>query len=142
MVAEPSTPEHNKFRPHQEEANDIGQFLEWLQEQGVHLMEYGDVAVDHPCTYQYDDKGFFCCFDGQIYQTNFLHEEKRTHIGVCPRCNGEGWWQSTKQDYKPYGKTIQEIIALYFGIDKKAFDAETEAVFKVVQELANASRPR
>jgi hypothetical protein len=87
---EPPMPEHDKFLPHKEDAQTIGEFIEWLPSVGLHLAEYPEEDAD----------GYL--------------------------------WQSRK--------TIQDIIAEYFGIDKKAFDAETEALYQVVSEAANHAR--
>lgn len=142
-IQEPPTPQHDKFRPHAEEARVIGGFLEWLDAQQVHLMQWKEVGVDHVCPKR--DNGDMgnsyapneVCVDGQLYDRGFRQRDAWKLIGTCPRCEGESYWQSKKEDWTYWGKNIQEIIALFYEIDKKAFDDETEAIFNALRELAN-----
>lgn len=113
---EPPMPEHDKFRPHQDEANTIGEFIEWLQSKNINLMVWDKVEEPVPC-----------------WRCSGANKD-------CRRCGGEGFIQSSHEDWTHWNRDIRVILAEYFGIDKKAFDAETEALYQVVSEAANAHR--
>lgn len=95
QLQEPLTPEHDKFRPHQKDANTIGDFLEWLSEQGFRRMRWEE------------------------YEEDWIPQKR------------EGWVQDRRN--------IQQLIAEFFGIDKKKFDEETEAIYQFVSAMANSN---
>jgi hypothetical protein len=109
-------PEHDKFLPHKEDANIIGEFIEWLQSKNINLMIWDKIEEEIPC-----------------WRCTGADKE-------CKRCGGEGFTQSSTEDWTHWNHDIRTIIAEYFGIDKKAFDAETEALYQVVSEAANHAR--
>jgi hypothetical protein len=143
-MQEIQTPEHDKFRPYQEDANIIGDFVEWLKEQHIRFMKWGDEIWEEKCKYSepwlnFGEKNFIC-INGIKYKWSYFWSkghEPGEELGKCENCDNEGYEQHSKENWISDGRSIQQLIADYFGIDKKKFDEETELIYRTVAAEAN-----
>lgn len=138
MTTEPETPEHDKFRPHQEDARTIGEFLEWMSSEGIRRMRWGEEIYDTDCPNAHPVYESQICVKGILHRFHsFRPEPIGELIGQCPACDGTGYLERTREAYIPDRRSIEQLIADFFGIDKKKFDEETEAVYQYVSAIAN-----
>lgn len=136
-MVEPDTPEHDKFRPYQEDAQTIGEFLEWMRSEGIQKMKWGTATTDTACVYSRAMDGSPRCYQGILYDTTLAGTRKEESGRECPKCEGHGYMEVSYEDWIPDGRTIEQLIADFFGIDKKKFDDETEAIYQYVSAMAN-----
>jgi len=138
MTNEPATPEHDKFRPHQEDAQTIVGFLEWMSSEGIRRMIWGRQTDEVKCPDAEPVFGEVICVSGKQHHYRYYSVDPiRELIGECPKCNGTGYVDASFEDWIDDGRTIPQLIADFFGIDKKKFDEETEAVYQYVSAMAN-----
>jgi hypothetical protein len=100
-------PEHDKQAKVIEDAGTIGEFLEWLQSDGTHLMVWRTDMTDmRQCT-------------GSIYPARDCPGEG------CDRCGGEGFYEITGIEmWVDDRRSINALLADFFGIDLTKLNAE------------------
>jgi hypothetical protein len=113
-------PEHEKLRKISDQSQICGEFLEWLKggyqgSPGLHLCQWKEAAdVPH---WVHDETG---------EEVSFSHR----HATANPEWYPAGY-------YSP-GRTTQELLAQFFGIDQKKIDAEKEQMLADIR-AANAA---
>ncbi len=116
-IPKPETPELDRERAVADDAQIIGEFLEWLEEEKIHLIVYRD-ATDWTscwCTIQ--------SIDGEANPK-------------CSDCHGKGTYQITcKDEPMPDGRSIQKLLADYFKIDLNKTEAERRELLKYIRQL-------
>jgi len=114
----PPTPEHDKFAKARSEplGEHLSCFYDYLSEQGIHLMVWAESDEEADCDGGWGNS--VCIGEG------------------CPGCHGSGTVSRHFEGYVSVAKTPAQLIAGYLGIDKPAFDAETEAVYQAISRLA------
>lgn len=107
-------PEHDKRSKILDQSQAIGEFLDWLGSQGVHLVVYETRSTQEPC-------------QGTLFR---MCENGRTEFGTeCQQCHGTGWKTVTREgdwDWTP--TSIEERLARYFDIDLTKIEAERRAM--------------
>lgn len=109
-------PEHTKLIRIGEISHAQGELLDWLAEQGVHLMRWFEHDELEP---------------GGCYRCGSHDEAGRqwcTKNKLCRLCRGEHNRTKGVQDWVPYGKTTRAILAEYHGIDLDKLEAEKRAM--------------
>jgi hypothetical protein len=116
----PPTPEHDKFAKVRSEplGEHLSGFYDYLREQGMHLMVWVESDEEADCL---GDWWNDTCIGAQ-----------------CPACHGSRVVPRHFEGYVAAGRNPAELIAGYLGIDYKAFNDETEAVFQAISRLAEA----
>ena len=122
----PATPTLNKIKEHQEESQAIGEFLDWLHStyKRVAVCEYRD-AQKTPCP-RCGGSGIdplkenpACLTCGRLYPSR---GEKGTGIFIEPA------------GYYPIGKTPDQLLHEYFGINADTEEKERRAVLDYVRK--------
>jgi len=115
----PPTPEHDKFL--KVRSGPLGEhlsgFYDYLAELSIHLMVWAESDEEADC-------------DGGVLNAICLGDSR------CPACHGSGRVTRHFEGYVSAAKTPAELIAGYLGIDPKAFNDETEAVYQAVSRQA------
>lgn len=110
-------PEHEKLREVRDVSQAIGEFLDFgLPRMGMAIYQ----KITRPCECSWCERG--------VAHRSAWHsdEEKETMV--------DGVVQVT--DWQPTHRTIQAILADYFGIDQDKVDAEKEAMFEALRSAA------
>lgn len=107
MAELPKTPELDKRSEIIKDGHSqaIGEFLDWLQQQGLSLMRYRtDLTDERPCSR---------C-DGENRE--------------CPRCNGSRFIEITVSGWTSDGRSVEQLLADYFEIDLTKIEEERRAL--------------
>lgn len=129
MTTATEYPEHLKFRAAKRDTDAVGAFLEWLAEQGIHLMVWRenvpDVIPASP----------FCHADGRRTRLTCRPERDGGHClcwqagdGDCHLCGGTQETEITRDAWLPAGRTIEQLLAGWAGIDLAKLEDEKRAV--------------
>jgi len=81
----------------------IGEFIEWLGGEGVHLMRWTETVDTEPC-------------DG-----TFLNECRGE---VCETCGGTRLIEVKRQAWVPHGVSVTNMLAAFFEIDQDKIEQE------------------
>ena len=136
------TPELDKMAKANEEGSQaIGEFLDWLNQQGILLCRWREDLTDiQPC-FGFNRFGEVIsafdltesnCDGGKVKYAPFRREAGTVLYGpgdVCPRCEGKGGLEfaaSARFVVEP-GNT-QEMLARYFDIDLDKVEQERRAL--------------
>jgi hypothetical protein len=119
-------PEHAKLAAVSDRSQAIGEFLDWLGAQGVHLQRWGPVPDERLCP-------VFDCVDGRLRSASGRDK------GECGRCGGTGWAPEDREAWHADGRSIQALLADYFGIDQARLEREKRTM---LDELRHANRPQ
>lgn len=78
-------PEHEKLALIKDQSQAIGEFIEWLRDQGVHFVTYGGTDGDYPIMWRTDITGILADFF-DIDQDK-IELEKRAMLGSMRAAN-------------------------------------------------------
>jgi hypothetical protein len=153
-------PEHGKQAQVIEQAQVVGEFLEWLASQGVHLMTWREDLQDlRPTDPECDqrrrglDEPAACDPDSSLRGKPFeaywrthckhWHDQHReaegdAKQGLCCRCGGGNAYTVTTRGFIHETRGIEQLLADWAGIDLKAIDAEKRQMLEEIRR-ANAS---
>ena len=120
----PETPNLDKMGEVKETSQTVGEFLEWLGEQGWQVAKYGPMTGEIPCP----GEGFGGTCEGGTIKPG-THRER-----TCSECEGTGWVTTTREGWSTYSGGIEVMLGDYFGIDVKAAERERMAVLRWVRE--------
>jgi len=125
----PPTPELDKMHAARPATQRVGEFLEWLGEQGLHICQYvdeepercgrcGHALAAHHCDTD-DDGGPWCgiCLDTKPWSK--AHHAFTVHELI------DGHWV-------PIGGSIERMLARWQGIDLDAVEAERRSLLEVL----------
>lgn len=115
-------PEHEKLAKIADQSQTCGEFLEWLQGQGLHLMRFGPIPDRLVCR-------SIECIDGKVRRGG-------RSVG-CPRCDGTGFEDVEVQAYHSDSRSITTLLAEFFEIDQNKIEAEKRAMLDEIR-AANA----
>lgn len=117
-------PECDKMLAVHDQSQVIGEFLEWLDTQGLHIMQWRTFNEPKTCT---------CIFNeghtGERYNS-------RTHKWeTCGKCNGTGLLEETYevQQWTHARGSINEILARFFDIDMTKVEQERRAMLEQIR---------
>jgi hypothetical protein len=141
-------PEHDKLSKIQEQTQAIGEFLEWLTSQGIHLMRWREDLTDNrltdpqcakavrgsdaPCA-PVRPEGDSYGPDGTIWwRQHCLHwqePDEDGEYGECCRC-GRGHFYEVHgiRAWEADPRNIQSLLAAWAGIDLNKIEAEKRAM--------------
>lgn len=115
-------PQHVKLDKIQDISQKIGLFLETIQGEGFRLCHWGKVAIaEEPCPAR-------ACVDGKWYG-----DKDRLHV----RCKGTGYVTIWQQQWVPDARSVQRILAKYFGIDYDELMAEKDRMLTAIRAAAD-----
>lgn len=120
-------PQHNKLEAVREQSQAIGEFLEWLDSEGVSLHVWGKLQREQQC----------------MDRTPMWHREQAekdaewVHFSCGTR---DGYYLTWIEDWKPFEpRGLRERLAEFFGIDYEALHREKEEMLREVR-AANMSK--
>lgn len=111
-------PECDRMVAASEESQKIGDFLDWLNEQGIVLAEW---ERQKECDYGVWPK--WRCEAGRVVGHPDSNKPGQDD-GECPECNGTGLIARLEPRLAPRGEGYEQLLARFFGIDLKKIDAE------------------
>ena len=114
-------PEHDRLAAISDQSQTCGEFLEWLQEDGLHLMRWRTDLTD-----------IVPCGPGHIVAFGGHGAMKSPYGGGPPRCMRCGEEERDKGTYEVTGmkgwvsehRSIQQLLAAFFGIDLDKIETE------------------
>lgn len=118
--AYPATPNLDKMLKVKDESQPLGEFVEWLYEQGWQVAKYGPVTQTKGCP---GPDWLSDCEGGTIRPGT--HRER-----TCPTCKGTGEVEVTYDGWQPYSKRTEDLLGEYFEIDTEAASKERDAVYR------------
>lgn len=98
-------PECDRLHEATKRTQPAGEFLEWLSERGIHLMEYGHWQDQESC--------FRCLGFGKLNAGD-----------PCPSCGGLGAIAVDREGYLPVTKSREALLAEWQGIDLTKVEEE------------------
>lgn len=122
-------PEHKKQRRSIEEGHSqaIGEFIDWLLGQGIHLVRWGTNPDDPPLTCA------FCNGTGLRWQQR--GDGSARSPSNCSHCGGTG--QRAREGWLPDTRSPNRLLADYFEIDLAKIEDEKRAMLESIR-AANA----
>lgn len=119
-------PEHEKMSAIKEESHTIGEFLDWLRNQEIHLGIWRDYWNNGEERYVPADA------DGQKLDCQYMHETSKENSRKYTNSSLFAM-KNPKFEEKPSGcyqehRSAEEILAEYFQIDLKKIEAEKDAM--------------
>lgn len=120
----PPTPELDRQAAVLDDSHKIGEFLDWLTAQDIHLAVY---ETTRECTYfdRYDRQ--FRCKGGRLIGllgSDFSGVDR----GGCPRCDGTGVVLLDDPPLVPRREPFNQLLARFYGIDLNRAEEERRAV--------------
>ncbi len=112
-------PEHEKLQKVVDKSQIIGEFLEYLSSQGVHLRQWMDWTEEVTCDGNLD----FDCIAGRKLSI-FNGNDK----GECSVCKGSSILTKQHEGWMPYNKSIPTMLADFFEIDQNKIEEEKRAM--------------
>jgi hypothetical protein len=139
-MEQPATPTLDRMREIHDQSQPIGEFLEWLQWQHVHLMTWQEIEEEDVCSGQFSHS----CYGGKTRERRVRDKngtrtddwEPDPRSFTCERCGGTGRVIRKRETWVPDGRSIEQLLAAYFGIDLDAASRERQAVYEAVAALA------
>lgn len=111
-------PEHERQRAILEQANTIGDFLEWYGGQGWHRMRWREDLTDEvPCT-------------GVSILTG------RCRGDSCAKCGGTGYETIKRKAWVNDERGVEQLLAEYFSIDLTKIEAEKRDMLDALRAAA------
>lgn len=158
----PEAPEHDKLTLVAAQTQAIGEFIEWLETQGVQLMRYRDDLTDSRPTDPVcrsrsgtDRKAAISCKPARssdvgyadYYDTHCLHwhdperetagEEKQ---GTCCWCGQGTYYEVTGiRSWVHEQRGMQQLLADWAGIDQGKLEAEKRAMLTAIRAKQGTS---
>lgn len=115
-------PNIDRVRATRDESAAIGGFLEWLLEQGIHLMKRGTVTYDDPCP------GCGGLGHGLQLMPVFGTDHREWRDGPCERCRGVGSTERQREGWVDQFRGIEDLLAQYHAIDLQELERERLAL--------------
>lgn len=138
-------PEHDKLQAVAEQTQVIGEFLEWLESQGIQLMIYREDLIDirptgQDCRKRHDRIRDDPCRPTSAsgigsafwWQTHCLHwhgklrdaDDNIQEQGICCWCGKGAEYTITTRGWVHEQRGIQQLLADWAGIDLNKIEAE------------------
>lgn len=117
-------PEHEKLQQSRDERQTIGEFLDWLQQQGLHIcIRRGvDTPWDHRCVSAADSAVSFVCNKQEPDElTEFQKLLSNLMEAECV------YWPTN-------ARIPEDLLAGYFGIDQEKLEAEKRHMLDVLRK--------
>lgn len=109
-------PECEKLLAATDRSQTCGELLEWLRSQGIHLMQYRPTIDRRPCP--------VCYTWGPLRHD---HEQ-------CGNCLADpGYVNIEFEAFVEDGRTIEQLLADFFGIDMAKADVERRAMLAALR---------
>ena len=147
------TPELTKqAEARQHGSEEIGEFIEWLGQQGYRICQWQEDLTSTQTCYGFDLRGEVIssfdlrepnCDHGKVANTRYRrhlgsHDPEGTIFQVgdeCPRCQGRGSLEfPASPRYVESTKTIEQWLADYFEIDQDKIEQERRAILAAFRE--------
>ncbi len=132
-------PECDKMLAVSEDSQKIGEFLEWLGSQGLHVCS---LVTKRPCEYR---GRRYACSGGRLYYgedvSSLGHllvdesEYESEAIRRCDACRGSGMVDLIQPHFSPVSGTINTLLAKYYGIDMDKVERERRAILEDLRAL-------
>lgn len=106
-------PEHDRLSAVAERSQEIGEFVEWLQIHGVHLMSWRALRDYRSC---------IRCDDGT-----------RMSGRPCTYCEGTGRVPIEREQWVQDSRSITQLLADYFAIDLDQIEVEKRAMLDALR---------
>lgn len=142
-------PEHEKLSKVQSESQTVGEFIEWLASEGVHLMKwttFREPTECWNCAGNKKHKGMVLeNIKGPIIKEDPLQPDypgPKSRWITCPDCGGTQLdYDNTDetQMWAPEPRSIEKLLAAFFEIDHDKLLDEKEQMFQALR-AANAGR--
>lgn len=138
-------PEHEKLKQVTAYSQRVGEFLDWLSSQGVHLMKwttFHEPVECWQCAGNDNHKGMILeQITGPIIKEDPLQPDRasKSQWVTCPNCNGTQFDPERTSDveqWAPERRGIQQLLADYFEIDLAKIDAEKEAMLIALRQVS------
>ncbi len=120
------TPECDRMVAVAEESHKLGEFLDWLNEQGIHLAEW---QRETECTWSSLREGLRCVM-GMIRFDYDMDDGAYPVEGVCKACDGTGVVDRLEPILVTRAESYNELLAHYFNIDLDKVEQERRAILK------------
>lgn len=102
----------------------IGEFLTWLAERNIHLMRW-ETDRQRMDTCPGEDDYTHCKEGRAVGRRGTIYDRD------CPQCHGTGEVKvRLKADYVADGRTTEQLLADFFGIDLVKIEAEKRALLR------------
>lgn len=118
--------EHAKLRKVQHLSQACGEFMGWLDEQGIHLAEYETVSD-------------VCCHCGHDDSHEAERNGARWFCGAGD-CDCAWDYRGSPDRLHPTPRRRDDLLAEHFGIDRKVLEQEKRAMLDAMRR-ANAVAP-
>jgi hypothetical protein len=120
-------PECDRMLAVADDSHKLGEFLDWLNSQGLHLAAW---VTQGECTWvprtggMADRSGTRGCDGGRVVDK----EGQPLLGGVCPRCGGTGLVELTRPRLETAHEPYERLLARYFDIDLQKVEEERRAI--------------
>lgn len=128
-------PEHEKLAKVSDVSQAIGEFLEWMEGQGIQRMHYEGVSVWYPCS------NWRCGDDYYLDENDVLTPVPKgmvfvshKQLALCDECNGEEGHEGFTETWIHDHRTIELLLAEYFDIDLKKIEEEKRAMLDSIRQ--------
>ena len=108
-------PEHDKLAAISHESQTIGEFLDWMSGQGVKRMRWDTVSDLRLC--DSESRGAVVHYFGIGGRRTVDHTN-------CSLCQGTEKYEVTWETWVPDRRSVNEVLADYFGIDQSSLEQE------------------
>lgn len=130
-------PECEKLLAVTERSQTCGELLEWLRSEGLHFMRYKPTTDQRPCPVC-RGRGYRMIPPDVAERTEreypgFLKVLFGGHAEQCQNCDDTGYVEITFDAWVEDGRTIEQILADFFGIDMAKVDVERRAMLDAVR---------
>lgn len=129
------TPECDRLVAVAEESQRIGEFIDWLGEQGW-FIAYTERMIDRPCASTVCTKYTVTqCVNGRSI---LYRGEGGEDVGPCSKCDGTGFIRSERLDPigLPLAMSPERLLAKFYGIDLDKVEAERRAILKSLRSAS------
>jgi len=117
-------PEHDKRAKILEKSQAIGEFLDWIGEQGYRLQKWVEQDEEGPCP----GTIFHDCDGGRRVDVPFDGGEPYTTERRCQKCGGTGVYTTHFEGEVELMRPIESVLAEFFGIDLNIIEQERRAM--------------
>ena len=142
LPASPNLPEHDKLRAAKKTSDAtqlIGDFLDWLREQGLLLAEdqpASRFSCEH-CGVVPADEVFFVDWSSAD-EALWRHKRKNCKTGVEFEHRGGGHVHHDPAGLYPSGRSREKLLAEFFKIDTSRLESEKRALLEEQRAINNA----
>lgn len=114
----PEYPESEKMHAVHEQSQQIGEFLDWLGQQGMRVCE---LQTEVACEWRSLVHELHC-EQGQVMDPDGPLDED------CKQCHGTGMVELVTPQYHPTRLSIEKLLAQFYEIDLDKIEAERRAM--------------